>query len=159
MKMSRRSWAIVGSLWWVAATAIAAGPLDPLEGPRVAVPEPAPQKAPAPPPAPPAARQKADVPPADRIRQATEIVRDAFQDLYASQRGGDQNAGAVLVGKLLATAAATQEPDRRFALLNEAQQVAVEAGLVDRAIVAIAPNGKVARRAMATMAVPASVSW
>jgi hypothetical protein len=133
-----RAWALGGLLCWGVFTARGAGPLDSLLGPEEAAPEPTPnQDQPAPPPIP-VAPLLVDVPSAERIRQATDLVREAFEELYQRQAAGAAGAGPALVAKLLATAAATKEPDRRFALLNEAQQVAVRAGLVDSAFEAIA---------------------
>jgi hypothetical protein len=64
------------------------------------------------------------------VAEARGLVRQAFEDDYRSASG---SPGA-LIEKLLATAGQTKDPARRYAMLLEAEQAALDAGDVGRAM-------------------------
>jgi len=77
-----------------------------------------------------AAEDRLAVPADDDLAAARELIKQAYEEDYADTAGGPQR----LIDKLLATAGQVDDSTRRYALLVEAERLAIDAGSIDDAI-------------------------
>jgi hypothetical protein len=76
------------------------------------------------------AAERAPIPTAAELESACELIRQAFEDYYADVAKSPRR----LIDKLLEVADSGTDSTRRYALLVEAERVAVEAGELDAAV-------------------------